>query len=100
MSSFGPLDMASVVMPLPTGNQLYPIRSPPRQLLILVQMLLALWLMVLTKIPVFQLEGKAGCNLGQAWTECRLIMLVVHQELGVMQFEDSMIEQPVCVDRI
>ena len=32
----------------------------------------------------FQLEGKAGCNLGPAQTQCRLIALVIHQELRVL----------------
>ena len=32
----------------------------------------------------FWLEGQAGCNWEPGQTECRLITLVVHQELGVL----------------
>ena len=32
----------------------------------------------------FRLEGCYGCSLGLALVECRLIALIIHQELGVM----------------
>ena len=47
----------------------------------------------------FQLEWQAGYNLGPAQTECRLIALVVHQEIGVLplkvqqlSYQDVLIE--------
>ena len=48
----------------------------------------------------FQLEGQAGCNLGPAQTECRLITPEVHQGARGAAVEGPMIELPRCVNRI
>ena len=53
----------------------------------------------------YQLERQAGCNLGLAWTECRYITVVVHQELRVLplrvqqlSYQDVLIEFDSAVD--
>ena len=35
----------------------------------------------------FRMEGHSGCSLGPAQTECQSIMLIVHQEPGVMPLQ-------------
>ena len=42
------------------------------------------------------LEGQAGCNLGLAWIECKLIALVVHQELRVLPLKVQWLSHEMC----
>ena len=81
MSSFGPPDMAGVVMPVPIGQPVITSQVPTQT---------ATNISVNVTNPLdngtnqgacgcltshewvwFWLEGQAGCNLGPAWTECR-----------------------------
>ena len=50
MSSFGHLDIAGVVMPVPTGQPVITNQVPTETATKLVQTLLTLWLMVLTRM--------------------------------------------------
>ena len=115
MCSFGPLDMAGIEMPMPAGQLLVTSQVPTKA---------ATNISANITNPLIngtnqgagghpthhewvqsQLEGQAGCNLRPAQTECRLITLVVHQELGVMPlkvqrqtYQDVLIEFDSALD--
>ena len=108
-SSFGPLDMAGVEMPVPTGQPVV-ISQVPTQAATNISANATSPSINGTNQGAsghpschewvwFWLEGQAGCNLVPAQTECTSMTLVVHQELGMLplkvqqlSYQDALIE--------
>ena len=114
-SSFGLPDMASIETPVPAGQPVVTIQVPIQastNISVNVTYPLidgtnqgARGCHTCHEWVLFWWEGQAGCNLGPAWTECRLITLVVHQDRGVLllkiqwlSFWDELIEFDTAVD--
>ena len=111
VNSFGPPDMASVEMPVPTGQLVVtsqvPIQAATNISVNITNPLINGTNQGASGHPThhewvwFQLErtGWLQFRAGQK-TECRSIGLIVHQELRVLPLKDPMIELLRCVDRI